>query len=235
VRDAVRVGGGNRLGKGQRDPQKLVQGHSTGRDEVGDRLAPHELHGEVVAPVALLDGVDGDDVRVVDRGENPGLAAKALDALGIRGEFRRDELQRDQAVESCVPRNKNLAPAAGSQPFPDLIVGENPPDRVVGRLGHLFPPVESHIPSRPTGVADGVRSITGCLFQDIEKRRAGDTPDSYGTVPPAPLNPAPAVSCPTASVPEAGGLARPETNKVSPAVRPSNALLRRRLRGDARP
>src|SRR6266481_4919970 len=42
-------------------------------DHLVQRFARHELHGNEIGAVCLVDIIDGDDVRVVERGGGPGL------------------------------------------------------------------------------------------------------------------------------------------------------------------
>jgi hypothetical protein len=50
----------------------------------------------------LLDRVDGDDVRMVQRGERPRFTAESVEAIGIGRDFWGQDLQGDVAPERRV-------------------------------------------------------------------------------------------------------------------------------------
>src|SRR3954465_7341940 len=52
----------------------------------------------------LAAAVDRDDVRVVERGGEPGVGLEARDRAGVLGVLRRDDLQRETAVEIRIAR-----------------------------------------------------------------------------------------------------------------------------------
>jgi hypothetical protein len=87
-----------------------VKYHEGLRDQPQERLALHVSHGEEAQPVGLFDGVDRDDVRVVERGERPRLALEPLQTLGALGELSWKQLEGDLASQprvlgpSCVAR-----------------------------------------------------------------------------------------------------------------------------------
>ena len=61
--------------------QRVGAGAAEVAEHVRQRLALDQLHGVEVAAVRLTDGVDGDDVGVVQLGGGLGLALEALDGL----------------------------------------------------------------------------------------------------------------------------------------------------------
>ena len=81
VDDALVVGGRQRFGQCRADRHEAVDRHPALGDELVERLALDELHRQEVDAVGLLDGVDGDDARVIERGEGLGLALEALEPL----------------------------------------------------------------------------------------------------------------------------------------------------------
>ena len=59
-------------------------------------------HREEENAVLLSGLVDGDDVRMVERGRDPRLAQEALAEALVLGELGRDHLERDLAPEPCL-------------------------------------------------------------------------------------------------------------------------------------
>ena len=60
-------------------------------------LALNELHHEHADTVGFLETVDVSDVRMVQRGQGPGLALKPRDPLRVGGERIGQDLDRDGA------------------------------------------------------------------------------------------------------------------------------------------
>ena len=71
-----------------------------------------ELHGQEVQTRALLDRMNGDDVRMVERRDDACLAFEALAPLRIVGKRRRQDLDRDFASKPGIARAIDLAHAA---------------------------------------------------------------------------------------------------------------------------
>ena len=81
-------------------------------------------HDEVQPAVLLARAVDGHDVRVVDRGRHPHLADEALGVRAVGDALRRDDLQRDAAVERELRRPVDDAHAAATGDRLDAAAGE---------------------------------------------------------------------------------------------------------------
>ena len=103
-----------------------------GVDQLRQRVPVDPLHRDVVdrvlcLPVALdrarPDLVDRDDARVVERRRGLGLDDEAPEPLLVADELRRQDLQRDAALEGEILGEIHLAHAAGSQRAHDPIVG----------------------------------------------------------------------------------------------------------------
>ena len=71
---------------------------------------------------------------MVERGEHLRFAMKACEAIRIGGERRRQDLQRDVAIELCIARAIHLAHAAGADGGDDFIR----PETSGGTDGHRF-------------------------------------------------------------------------------------------------
>ena len=124
VRDPSLMRRAHGVGEGDGKGQDLVERQPAGRDVCRQRVAVHQLERQEEDAVGFLDRVDGDDVGVVQGGDRPGLALEALPPVAVRGEFRRQDFQRDPASELRVVGEKDLAHAAFAQPFEDAVVPE---------------------------------------------------------------------------------------------------------------
>ena len=78
------------------------------RSRSSERLALEELHRDEQLPAVLADLVDLADVRVVDGGRGPGLAAEALAGRVVR---LGDRLHRDPAAEALVLGGERRRPS----------------------------------------------------------------------------------------------------------------------------
>ena len=67
---------------------------------------------------------DREDVRVRERGDGLGLALEARERVGVRGQLRGKDLDRDVAVELRVARAVDLAHAPGAERREDLVGAE---------------------------------------------------------------------------------------------------------------
>ena len=75
-------------------------------------------------PSDVLDAVDRGDVRMIQRREQARLALEAREPLGIGGERRRQDLDRDVAAEPGVARAVDLAHAARAERCHHLVDAE---------------------------------------------------------------------------------------------------------------
>ena len=114
-----------------------------------------ELHDDVRAARVLAVVVDGDDVRVAQRGGGLGLLAEARREVGVAQVLGTQELERDVATEPGVRgavdgRHPALAeqldqPVAAAQDLPDLRqVVPSSSDRVVA--GQAVTPLRGIVP-----------------------------------------------------------------------------------------
>ena len=93
-------------------------------DHVGERRAVDEAHRDEHEPVGLAGLVDGDDVRVVERGGVAALEAEALAEALVADERRGEHLQRHAAVQRELAsrgrrrpsRRPRRSPRCGSPP-----------------------------------------------------------------------------------------------------------------------
>ena len=83
VRDAALMRGRDRVGQRNGDLQELRQRQSTRRDQLVQRLTLDEFHRQKTRAFVFLDGVDGDDVRMGERGDGvPPIEAFAEGRIG---------------------------------------------------------------------------------------------------------------------------------------------------------
>ena len=84
-------------------PRAIAKDASTGRPPSGisasSACALDQLHRQEMDAVGLLDRVDRDDVRVIERGDGAGLALEAGEPIGVARHVRGQHLQRDVASE----------------------------------------------------------------------------------------------------------------------------------------
>ena len=97
------------------DGQRLLQRERAAADALVEVLAVHQLQGQGEGAVRFLEAVDRRDVRVVQGGQELGLAAEAREVLRVLQEHLREELEGDLAAQAGVPRAVDLAHAAGPQ------------------------------------------------------------------------------------------------------------------------
>src|SRR5262249_19981310 len=91
------------------------------RDEAA---AGHQLHGEVVLSLVLPDLVDGDDARVVKRGDGLGLVAESPQLVVAGEQPGLDHLEGDGPVEAYLTGLVVDAHAAAPQLAGDRVVAE---------------------------------------------------------------------------------------------------------------
>ena len=134
----------------QSERKALSKGKRPLFEAFGERRAVDELHDERLDAAALFEAEDRGDVGMVELGEELGFALEPRQALLVRGEFGRQDLDRDLAVEPGVGRAVDLPHPALAQLGGDL-VGAEP-------------------------LADHRESITGDLRSASAARAASSTP-----------------------------------------------------------
>ena len=132
--DALLVGLLETLGDLLRDGESLVDGNRPSLQALREVLALDELHGDEVHRGAVGEGrgfetVEVSDVRVIERGEEPGLALEAREPLGIGGEGLGQELDRHVAAELRVGGAIDLAHPARADRGGDPVVRERLADQ----------------------------------------------------------------------------------------------------------
>ena len=121
MEDPGTMRGGERLGDLDRPLDRLVECERPACDPGLEGLAIDELHHDEVAPGVATDVEERADVRVVEPRDRTRLAVEALAPfLGSR-DRRREQLERDRALEARVDRAIDLAHAAGADTFDDPV------------------------------------------------------------------------------------------------------------------
>ena len=93
-------------------------------EDASEVVALDEAHRQVELPVVLAGLVDRDHVRMVERGGEAWLAQEAGTERLVLGQLRRDQLQRDRALERQVDRPVDDAHAAAADQRLDPVAGE---------------------------------------------------------------------------------------------------------------
>ena len=124
MQDATLVRRPDRIGEGNRNPEQPIERHPAGRDQLVQRLPVNELHRQEGCLAGLIDRVQRDDVRVVERGNGARFALEAGAALGVSTEAVGKDFDGDIAVQAGVPSAIDLAHPARTNGARDLIGSE---------------------------------------------------------------------------------------------------------------
>ncbi len=127
VDDTALVGVLEGLGDLAGDRQRLVERQRAARQPIGQGRALDQLHDQEAerrGRVRRLEGVEHGDARVVERGQDLGLALEAAQPVGVGGDRLGQHLDRHLAVEPRVARPVDLAHAAGAERGEDFVGAE---------------------------------------------------------------------------------------------------------------
>src|ERR1019366_7398093 len=122
-----------RVGNLCRDGDCLAEWNGTGREQLTHRLATNQFHGDEVRVVNATELVNGDDVRVIERGRGTGFQLKAGQGFGLRIMVQRNRFDGDFTAQARVPGAINLAHAAGAKLLEDFVRAEAGTRRQGGR------------------------------------------------------------------------------------------------------
>jgi hypothetical protein len=120
MRDATLVSAAEDVGDFRGDAERLAQLHRSAGHETAQRLAFDELHRDVGDRILAADVVDGHDVRMIESRGGARLLLEAPERLGA-GDVRRQDFQRDVAVELRITGAVNLSHSAGADRRDDAI------------------------------------------------------------------------------------------------------------------
>ena len=79
--------------------------------------AVHEFHEQEIKSARLSKVVNGDDVRMAQRGQRLRFAREPFGKFRVIHPFRREQFQCDQTVQGFLPRLVNHAHAAATEKF----------------------------------------------------------------------------------------------------------------------
>ena len=142
VHHAVVVGVLERFADRRHDGQRLFRGEPAGRHRLAQVDPVDVLHHQVVEPARLAEIVDGDDVRVVQRGQHPGLRGEPLGEAGVGAAFGGQDLEGHHPAQGLLPGLVHHPHAAAAEALEDLQLGEmrgedRRAERFRGRGGRL--------------------------------------------------------------------------------------------------
>ncbi len=122
MHDALRVRGFERVGDLPGEAERGLDVETMRRpgEPGGQGLALDQFEDERRLARAAGDAVDGSDVRVIQRGEQPRLALETGEAIDVRGQLGRQHLERDIAPQLHIARAIHLAHAALADQRPDV-------------------------------------------------------------------------------------------------------------------
>ena len=114
-------------------------------------ISPFDVaHGDEQLPRHLARVIDRNDVRVIDRGSEARLGQEALAKTDLSGELRREDLERDRAIQRQVVRPIHNPHAATTKQRLDPIAGELAANSRVGRYRHARPTSSRSSRTSPT-------------------------------------------------------------------------------------
>ncbi len=125
---ALLMGGADSIDQWDSRLEKVGPREALRRDELVQRLPVHDLHREEVHACGLLDGVNRDNVRVVQGGEGLRFAAEALKPIRIGRGLGRKQLQRNAAIETRIFRGVYRTHSARAEGVQDPIVQQRATD-----------------------------------------------------------------------------------------------------------
>jgi hypothetical protein len=123
--DAFRVRGRERVGDCRGDREQTIAGKPPLRDLPIERMSFHQLHREEVDAIRVLDGIDRDDVRVVEGGDGARFALEACQTFRIASQIGGQDLERDVASELHAGGAIHLAHAACPEGRADHVMTES--------------------------------------------------------------------------------------------------------------
>ena len=124
VDDPLLVRGLQRLGDLAREFECHVERQRSAGKTIGQGRAVDHFHHNGVPAACDFEAVDGGDVRMVQRREQPRLALQPRDPIRIVRQRRRQNLDGDFTMQPRVERTIDLAHATGVQRSEDAICSE---------------------------------------------------------------------------------------------------------------
>ena len=156
VDQSLRVGRGQSAGGLHADPYDLAdRQRAVAVDPLLERPAGDVGHDEVGQSLLLVDGVDGHDVVVADRGRRPRLAGESPTRGGTDRELGGEDLECHEPVQGRVERLEHHAHPAPADDLDHRVLAElaeHP--RLVRRFEELTDRLVIQRPSGRPGLAD---------------------------------------------------------------------------------
>jgi len=115
MNDALLVRGFECVGDLLGDREGFVEWNRATRNTLRQVVALDQFHHERGDALALFESVDGGDIRMIQRGEDPGFASESRQSLRIARERLRQDLDRHITIELPVPRPIDLAHTAAPE------------------------------------------------------------------------------------------------------------------------
>jgi hypothetical protein len=109
-----------RVAQWRHDSQRLLRREFPRAQKLAQVHTVHEFHEQVIKSAGLSEVINGDDVRMVQRGEGLRLARKTFGKLRVAHAFRRQKFQRHKTIQGLLPRLIDHAHAAASETFKDF-------------------------------------------------------------------------------------------------------------------
>ena len=132
--DASRMRRRERIGHLDRIVDRLLQPQPISRNQPIQGFAVDEFHGDEIDATSLVDIVDGDDVRMIERGGGAGFLDEAMFALGIGYLCHMQDFQRDVPVQAGVAGLPDSTHSAIAQLLDDPVVGDGLAGKGAGGL-----------------------------------------------------------------------------------------------------
>ena len=90
-------------------------------DEVGNGRSVHEFHHQRQRIGRPFESMNLRDVRVIQRGKDFGFPSKPGQAIGVRSDVCREDLDRDVALQICIIGAIHLAHSTRADSCGDLV------------------------------------------------------------------------------------------------------------------
>src|SRR3954452_22379032 len=112
--DALRVRGREALGDLSGVLRCALRGERACLERLSQRLSLEQLHDGEVPARGFAEIVNGEDVRVGERGDSEGFALEPRAGIGVGGERWRKDFNGDVAIQLGVAGAVDLAHATGT-------------------------------------------------------------------------------------------------------------------------
>ena len=121
---AVTMSGNQGIDNLGRERQQPAEGKAAARNDQGECPSIQILHRHEERAVVAFDGVDGDDIGMIQCGDDLRFTLEAFEPSWIAGDFAGEELQSHLTFEAAILREVDIAHSAMAQRLCDAIVTE---------------------------------------------------------------------------------------------------------------